>query len=284
MGYKASEQDLMAYLYGELEGKEKEMVEQYLLENADARIELEKLKQLRHALGHIKDKEVIAPPIFVGDSRPPFIWNAPYFKTIVSIAASLLLVLFVGRLSGLQIGYIDKELRISFGKPAEPKEIVTVASTPTLTPNDVQEMINASLQQNNLAMQENWEATQKKLDASIVKNLASNSTKIDNLVKESSAASQQQIREFVAGMQAENVKVVKSYFQLSSSEQKQYIESLLVDFAKYLQQQRNDDLQVVQTQLNSLQKNTDTFKQETEQILTSIISTVGNKNSLGTKY
>ena len=284
MGYKASEQDLMAYLYGELEGKEEEMVEQYLLENADARLELEKLKQLRYALGHIKDKEVIAPPIFVGDSRPSFIWNAPYFKTIVSIAASLLLVMLVGRFSGLQIGYAGNELRISFGKPTQPQGVVDVRPAESLTSGEVQQMINASLQQNNTAMQETWAETQKKLDASIVKNLASNSAKIDNLVKESSAASQQQIRDFVSSIQAENVQLVKSYFQLSSAEQKQYIESLLVDFAKYLQQQRNDDLQVVQTQLNSIQKNTDSFKQETEQILTSIISSVGNNNSLGTKY
>jgi hypothetical protein len=284
MGYKATEQDLMAYLYGELEGKEKEMVEQYLLENAEARLELEKLKQLRYALSNVKDKEVIAPPIFVGDSRPSFLWNAPYFKTIVSIAASLLIVMLVGKLSGLQIGYTDNELRISFGKQSEPREAVTITPVETLSSGEVQQMINASLQQNNIAMQETWAETQRKLDRSIVKNLASNSAKIDNLVKESSAASQQQIRDFVATMQAENVQVVKSYFQLSSSEQKQYVESLLVDFAKYLQQQRNDDLQVVQTQLNSLQKNTDTFKQETEQILTSIITTVGNKNSIGTRY
>ena len=112
---------------------------------------------------------------------------------------------------------------------------------------------------------------------------SASSTKIDNLLKESSAASQAQIREFVAGIQTENVKLVKNYFQLSSTEQKQYIEGLLVDFAKYLQQQRNDDLQVVQTQLKSLEQNTDIFKQETEQILTSIISTVGNNNSTGTK-
>ena len=76
--------------------------------------------------------------------------------------------------------------------------------------------------------------------------------------------------------------MVKSYFQLNSTEQKQYVEGLLVDFSKYLQQQRNDDLQVVQTQLKSLQQNTDIFKQETEQILTSIISTVGTNKPSGT--
>ena len=282
MGYKPGEQDVMAYLYGELEGKEKELFEQYLLENAEARMELEKLKQLRHTIGHIKDKEVIAPPIFVGDSKRRYIWDAPYFKTIVSIAASLLIVILVGRLSGLQIGYSNQELRISFGKPAEVTE-TQVPSTPTLTSTEVQHMINASLNQNNIAMQESWTETQKKLDASVVRNLEVSSAKIDHLVKESSSASQEQIRQFVSTMQAENVQLVKNYFQLSTGDQKKYIEGLLVDFAKYLQQQRNDDLQVVQTQMKSLQQNTDIFKQETEQILTSIISTVGTKNSMGAR-
>jgi len=283
MGYKASENDLIAYLYGELEGKDKEALEQHLLENAEARMELERLQVLRHTLGHVKDKEVIAPTIFVGDNKQRFFWNAPYFKTIVSIAASLLIILMVGKFSDLQVGYSNGELKISFGGVPEVKQLETTPPNPSLTSTEVQEMINASLNQNNLAMQATWTETQKQLDASIVKNLAVNSAKIDNLVRESSAASQAQIREFVSGMHSENMQLVKNYFQLTSSEQKQYIESLLVDFAKYLQQQRNDDLQVVQTQLKSLEQNTDVFKQETEQILTSIISTVGNKNSLGAK-
>lgn len=283
MGYKASEQDMMAYLYGELEGKEKEAFEQYLLENAEARADFEKLKQLRSTLSHVRDKEVIAPPIFIGDNKERPIWTIPYFKTIVSIAASLLIVILAGKFAGLQVSFSDNELKVGFGEqlPVSPAEITKPQLS--LTPNEVQEMINTSLSQHNNAMQSNWTEAQKKLDASITKNLAASSAKIDNLIKESSLASQDQIRQYVLAMQTENTQVVKNYMQLSSSEQKQYIEGLLVDFAKYLQQQRNDDLQVVQTQLKSLQQNTDVFKQETEQILTSIISTVGNKNSLGVR-
>jgi hypothetical protein len=283
MGYKASENDLMAYLYDELYGKEKDALEQYLLENATARAELEKLKQLRTTLSYIKDKEVLAPPIFVSDSKQRFIWNIPYFRTIASIAASLLMIILAGKFSGMQLGYSNRELTISFGERAPVQPVENIEPKPALTSGEVQEMINASLYQNNAAMQASWTETQKKLDASIIKNLAVNSVKIDNLVKESSAASQDQIRQFVSAMQVENTQLVKNYFQMNSREQKQHVESLLVDFAKYLQQQRNDDLQIVQTQMKSLQQNTDVFKQETEQILTSIISTVGNKNSLGAK-
>jgi hypothetical protein len=145
----------------------------------------------------------------------------------------------------------------------------------TLTSAEVQDMINAALAQNNQTMEVSWQQTQRKLDASLRENLANTSSKIDQLVRESSLASQAQIQDFVATMQAENMQTVKSYFQLSSAEQKSYVEGLLVDFAKYLQQQRQDDLQLVQTRINSMQKNTDVFKQETEQILTSLIYKVG---------
>ena len=283
MAYKASEQDLIAYLYGELEGTEKETIEQYLLEHAEARAELDKLKQLRSTLSHVSDKEVIAPPIFLGDTRHSFLGNIPYFKTIVSIAASLLIIMMAAKFSGLQVRYAGGEMRISFSDDQPVIPVETESTAPALTSAEVQEMINNALNENNVAMQEAWTDTQRKLDASITKNLAVNSARIDNLVRESSSASQEQIRQFVSGMQAENMQMVKNYFQLSTNEQKQYVESLLVDFAKYLQQQRNDDLQVVQTQMKSLQQNTDVLKQETEQILTSIISTVGSTNSIGVK-
>jgi hypothetical protein len=272
----------MDFLYGELEGAEKEKVEKYLLENPQVRMELEQLRNVRSALAHVKDKEVIAPPIFVGDSKQQSLWQTPYFKTVISIAASLILVILVGRFSGLQIQYGERELRIGFGNVEQVKPTeVEVATTATLSPEEVQAMINSSLHQNNEAMQSNWKETQQGLDASITRNLAINSNKIDKLVREASAASQEQIRQFVSGMQTENLQLVKNHFKLSGDQQKQYIESLLVDFSKYLQQQRNDDLQLVQTRLNSLEKNTDVFKQETEQILSSIITTVGN-NKTGT--
>jgi hypothetical protein len=285
MSYKPNESDLMAYVYGELEGSDKEAIEKYLFENPDARLELERLQQMRTMLGQVKDKEVIAPPIFVGESKQRFLWNAPYLKTIVSVAASLLLIILVGKLSGMKIQYHATELRISFDGNQIQNENTTRAVEPsvaTLSAEEIQSMINSSLNKNNIAMQSSWKETQQQLDASITKNLAQNSNKIDKLVRDASAASQDQIREFVSGLQTENLQLVKNYFKLSADEQKEYIESMLVDFSKYLQQQRNDDLQLVQTRLNNLEENTDVFKQETEQILSSIITTVGTKNSIGT--
>ncbi|HEY5749214.1 MAG TPA: hypothetical protein VIU12_24265 [Chryseolinea sp.] len=283
MSYKPSEQDLMAYLYGELEDDKREKLEQYLLENPTARLELEKMNGLRHMLAQVEDKEVIAPPIFVGEHPSQRFWQAPYMKTIMGIAASLLVVILVAKFSGLSIRYQQQELRISFGDAPEVKTVspVTQPAVAALTPEQVQDMINNSLQQNNATLQASLDETQKKLNASINQSLALNSGKIDKLVQQASTASEAQVREFAASLQTENAKLVKSYLQLSANEQKQYVEGLLVDFAKYLQQQRNDDLQVVRTQINSLQQNNDVFRKETEQILTSIISKVSTRSNVG---
>ena len=279
MSYKPSESDSVAYLYGELENPEREAVEKYLFEHPEARLELERLGDVRTLLGEVKDKEVIAPPIFVGDRKSPGLWDIPHIKTIASIAVSLLIVILAGRLAGMSVRYDDRELRISFGETKQSNP-----TTDALSTEAVQAMINESLDRNNQSMQTSLKETQTLLDASVNKSLAVNSARIDKLVREASVGSQDQIREFVSGLQAENLQLVKNYFKLSADEQKQYIESMLVDFSKYLQQQRNDDLQLVQTRLNSLEKNTDVFKQETEQILTSIITTVGNKNTVGAAY
>jgi hypothetical protein len=276
MSYKPDEKDWMAYLYGESEGEDKEKIDQYLLEHPEAKIEFEKFQKLRKMMSSVEDKEVIAPPIFVDGGRQRFIWNAPYFKMIVSIAASLLLILLVGKITDTRLSVSNNEFRLSFGevKP-EAGPAFSKTENVTLTQQEVQQMINRSLNENNTAMQSDLKESQQKLDASIRKNLASNSNKIDALVRQASLASQDQIRSYLVGIQAQNMQQVKDYFQMTSGEQKKYIEDLLVDFAGYLQQQRNDDLQLVQTKLQSMEQNTNVFKQETEQILSSIITSVG---------
>lgn len=273
MRYKPDEKDWMAYLYGELEGEEKERMDQYLQEDAEARNEFAKFQQLRAMLSTVEDKEVIAPPIFV-DSKQRFLWNAPYLKMIVSIAASLLIIILVGKAANIRVSVANNEFRLSFGEEKTQPVIEEKPVPETLTAEEIQQMINNSLVANNSNVQASLDASHQKLQASIRKNLDANSGRMDALVRQAASASQEQIQQYVTGIQAKNMEMVKEYFTLTSGEQKKYIEDILVDFAQYVNQQRNNDMQLVQTELNSLKKNTDVFKQETEQILTSIISSV----------
>ncbi|MCE7863508.1 MAG: hypothetical protein DYG99_08205 [Bacteroidetes bacterium CHB5] len=268
MNYKPDEGTLMAYLYGELDATENEKVKQYLQQYPEVLQHLQQLGYVRTALGSLSDEEVIAPPVFVDSETKniPF-WKAGYFKITMGIAASFLFLLVAARLIGPEVMYKNGELRISFNRTPE-----NPATEQSLTANEVQEMINTSLVKNNETIASNWEASNQKIQESLQRNLNNNSARIDKLISVASQASQDQVRTFVAGMQEENMKLMKDYFQLSAKDQQAYVENLLVDFTKYLHEQRKQDMLLFQTRMNSIEKNTDQFKQETEQILASIIS------------
>ncbi|MGE0771667.1 MAG: anti-sigma factor [Cyclobacteriaceae bacterium] len=272
MNYKPNEATLIAYLYGELDEAESAKVKAYLNEHADARMELEGVRDTLSILGKMPDKEVIAPPLFMdpGTSVIP-LWHTRYFRMIASIAASLLLILVAGRLAGVQINYSNSELRISFGAGVETR-VAEQVQPPLLTQADVKQMIDQAVSVNNEQLQSSWSAHDLKLQQSIKKVMQNNSSKINELVAKVSAASQEQVREYVATMQQQNTQLMRDYFQLTASEQKQYVENLLVDFSKYLQEQRTQDLLFFQARMSNIERNTDQFKQETEQILGTIIA------------
>lgn len=277
MSTKPEESKLISYLYGELEEHEALEVRLYLQQHPEELEQLHQLEEVMTTMGRLKDKEVIAPSVVsTYDSKVPSqrsFLDSGYVRTVLSIAASFLLIMVVGKLLDTNINYSEGELRISFGN----KKQATVESInqASLSPDDVQQMINSSMMMNNETIQASWTEQQKELNKSINGNLVLSSKKIDGMMKATVQASEDQVRTFVAGLQNDNLRLMKDYLKLSSNEQQKYVEGLLVDFSKYLQEQRNQDLALFQTRMSSIEKNTNQFKQETEQILTSIITNKG---------
>lgn len=270
---KPDESTLIAYLYGELDAKETEKVVKYLNQNPDVEKKLQQLSDVQRILNHVEDQEVIAPPIFMDSNKHASrFWRSSYFKTVMSIAASFLVLLVAAKLIGPEIMYSNGELRISFKEQKQIEKPIDQTKAASITYVDVQDMINNSLIKNNEMIATEWANNNKKIQASLRNNLSSNSAKIDELMKVTSQASQDQVRSFVASMQEDNRKVMSDYMQLSAKDQKMYVENLLVDFSKYLQEQRKQDLVFFQSRMSSIEKNSSQFKQETEQILSSIIA------------
>src|SRR5262245_33891032 len=156
MNYKPDHQELMAYLYDELDGPSRKRVEQYLMENPSVKEELEGLAGVSNLLGNLKDKEVIAPPLFLPEHELKF-WNAPYFKTVLRIAASLIMVILVARFSGTSLSVSSNEFKLSFGTPEKVKPVEPLATRNELTSEQVQQMINRSLQSNNDNLNASWQ-------------------------------------------------------------------------------------------------------------------------------
>ncbi|MBS1559272.1 MAG: hypothetical protein JST69_11165 [Bacteroidetes bacterium] len=271
MNYKLDKGILMAYLYGELTEQEKEKLENYFAQHPEALEQLKALGEVRNAMSQVQEKEVIAPPVFADSNPPPSVWQSGYFKISLGIAASILFLLVAGKILGPEIRYAQGELRISFGRPQPEKK-----ETPMLSEKEIKEMIASSLASNNESQKTVREEDHKKLMQTLVE---MNSKKMGVLAENTSQASKEQVQTFVAGLQEQNLKLMKDYLQLNSSDQKKYMENLLVNFSQYLQEQRKQDLQLVQSKMNYIEKNNSQFRQETEQLLTSLISTPVRKNN-----
>jgi hypothetical protein len=173
------------------------------------------------------------------------------------------------KIIGTEIKYANGELTISLGR-----KDTAVPSKPAseLTLEQVQGMINTSLARNNESMSSVLANQQVKINESVRQRLDLNSKRMNELVKTAAMASEDEVRSFVGGLRDENLRLMKDYLQLSSQEQNKYVEHLLVGFSKYLEEQRVQDLNAFQTRMSSVESNTNQFKEQTEQILSSIIS------------
>ena len=248
MSYRPDESILISWMYGELDEAETAKVEKYFQENPE---ELKKIQQLRgvsNIMSNIQDKEVIAPPLFMTDDETKTIsfWKTNSFKTVMSIAASFLVLIVAAKLLNLNVSYSDNELRIAFGERAE-KKAVEVHPVQTaaqgLTALEVQKMI----------------------DQSVNENLAASTSQVNEAVKKD-------IKSFVSTLQKENLAQMRDYLQLSALDQRKYTDNLLVEFSKYLNDQRAHEYNMYQTRFSKIEQNTEQLKSETEQILASIIS------------
>lgn len=271
MNYKPDEATCMAYLYGELEPREMEQVRAYLEEHPEEAAALRHLQAVRKALQQVNEQEVIAPPILFDQPRARQRWLNTTLKVVMGIAASFLVMLAAGRLLGPEVQMGDGELRISFGKPLQPGEPMAAP----LSRDDVQTLIRESLDANNQTLQTNWREERQHLQALVRKTAAWNDEKMTRLMATAGQASAGQLQDFVATLQKDNLKMMQDYLNLTTTDQKKYLEGLLVDFSKYLQEQRNQDVYALTARISTLEKNNSQFREETGQILASILTASG---------
>ena len=113
MSYKPSNEELIAYLYGELSEENKAQIDQYFEEHPEARSELSGLEETQVLLGEWEDEEAPAMPGFLQPHRNEE-WL--YWRKYVAIAASILLLITFGKVMGFQAGYGENGLYLGFGE------------------------------------------------------------------------------------------------------------------------------------------------------------------------
>jgi len=235
---------LMSYLYGELDASQKQELEVRLTQDAALRAELEQLQQTRGWLKTASADVVKAPPLIISQAvSQPSIARQWLGSRWLHIAAAVALLLFAGRMSGLQMKSHEGQLMIAFGE---------VKTLPAVEPQD-----NA-WQQTLMAHQVDLEAEICALTESL---LSPQETKLSPV----------QLNRIRKSLLAETNRSFQQFFQTAKKEQTAQTNLFLEQFALLVQQQREQDLEAIEFALNDLFEQTEYQQSETDIILTEII-------------
>lgn len=243
MSYKPTNEELMAYLYGELDESQRAQLEQYIKENPEARAALEEMEETRVVMGQWEDEEV---PLIPGFMQPHENSEWLYWRKYVAIAASILLVIGFGWVTGFQANYDDNGFRLGFGE-----------SQPTgISMEEVNQLL-AEQQQDLLSqMMEIKDGIDDDIESVRVSNDNINTSlqdaQINSLINE-------QKREIVSEMNKLNDKLTEDYREI--------FRQLVVSFSNNMQDQRIQDLRKVELAFNDLQDAIGTKQEALEEAL-----------------
>lgn len=273
MSYKPDESILAAYLYGELPKDVYAQVTAYLAEHPDAKKELEEIKSMQKMIGKLQDKEVTEPsfvfenPSIVVASKHSFL--SSFMKLTIGMAASVTLLLLVGYFTELNVSFEDNGMLLSFGKI----ETIPSVETNNISEENIKEWMQESLAVNNESILSKINEVETHLTNQVDNQKKTTTNQIKSL-QANQGIDQNIIDQYVSQLQEENKEIILSLVNLSEHNQQKYMNKMIADFSAYLDEQRINDLEVIQTSFNNLKDNTEISQIETNEILASIISTV----------
>ncbi len=280
MNYKPNQSILISYLYGELDKGEHEKVEAYINSSPEAAKEFEELKNVRDLLGKLPDKEVINPfyswrdaDSLIDNKLKRDQWG--FLKPVIGIAASIILIMIVGVLTNTQINFRNQGIVISFGDQLTQPALISQFEIQNLVKSEVRNQVTKSKE----SFLEELQEIENDLDTKIVSNGDHQLNSIKNVIDNQLGVKEERIQELVRDLQKENLKILAEYLERAGKRQEFYIQGILSDFTLYIENQREEDLHLIEANLRLLKDNSDLKFQETGQILASIINTVNTQDN-----
>ncbi|MCU0354346.1 MAG: hypothetical protein MUD08_11515 [Cytophagales bacterium] len=284
-------QTLIAYLYGELSDAEAAQVRRFLDENPAAKAEWEALSATRRQLQQLPDEPVTEPLIFspIATRQPTFAW-----RNWAAAAAGLVGVVLLAALFNVRISYRDHELAIRFGEgqrsevrgqKAENRQVNQKNQVRSEVKNSIAENTETSVTDSRLT-----ENVAKTSDTETLVTIAELEQKLQKQIQElrtqqtilaskkTGGATNEQTVALLTQLQQENYETMQQLLKLASQQQQQYSQQLLTQFSEYLETQRAEDLEKINAVLTNIVQNTDQKQEQTDYILTQLISKVSEKD------
>ena len=240
---------MMDYLYDELNPAERKAFELQMAQNSELKAELEAFQTDKKVLENWEDEKVSAPPFFKVYKNPVRNNTQTGIKWVLSIAASLLILLIAAKVTGLEISSQNSEFRIAFGQKIQTKS--------QLDKTEIEQMVNLALINHEEKLADGKKADKQDLE---------------NYLAQQSKQNEKLIGNYLIGLQQSNVEIMQTYWKESNEQQQMYTENLLANFVEYMEAQRKDDMAYLFAKMELMETDKDLFKIETGQMINSLAS------------
>lgn len=288
MNKQPTEEQLIAYLYGECSSEEARHIEQCIKENPDVKKEYDAMRGMRKVLALGEDKEVLEPAVHFDRkelvlSHNPQIAGGywPGWKWL-SIAAAIAILLIAGNLTKANFEIGKGGFALSFGEPsneAELRENLKTEILAELESRDKQliDYMDGKYDHRLVSMEESVNEYGEQLDGRLQAFRAQYRQELASAINRK-LSEDETLRTLMAGMEQKNRREMEEIIALASIDQQQAILFALNDFNRYYEMQRLQDLEMIENGLVSVAKDAELRQQETTQYLSNLIVSVTQPN------
>lgn len=231
MSYKPTNEDLTAYLYGELDESKRAQLDQYFKEHPEARTELEGMEETRVLMSQWEDEEV---PVIPGFIQPHENSEWLYWRKYVAIAATILLIITFGWVSKFNLSYDENGFQAGFKAPSEGIGMEEVAELMAKERENILAEVGIDLQ----GIQVNVDNNRNFIETSMDKFNDLPEDQINGLLNE-------QRQQILAEMNQLSNKLTEDY--------REVFRQLVVSFSNNFETQRIEDLRNVEAAFNDLE-------------------------------
>lgn len=231
MSYKPTNEDLTAYLYGELDESTRAQLDQYFKEHPEARTQITEMEETRVLMSQWEDEEV---PVMPGFIQPHENSEWLYWRKYVATAACILLIITLGSASKFNISYGEDGFHAGFTPPADGLSMDEVADLLAKERENILAEVNDDMQGLQAGINDNRTSIETSMDR--FNELPED--QINNLLGE-------QKQQIVAEMNLLSNKLTEDY--------REVFRQLVVSFSNNFETQRIQDLRNVEAAFNDLE-------------------------------
>ncbi|HEY9116301.1 MAG TPA: hypothetical protein VIN11_00665 [Roseivirga sp.] len=226
MKYKPTQEEMIAYLYGELPQEMMDKIEDYLNTHPEAKRELASLQDTRILMGDFEDEEMPQPLAFFNPTKNEE-WI--YWRKYVAIAATLLLVISFGWISGFKIDQTADGLHLGFGETNYGLNEEQVAEMIYRDRVALLDYVNTTLEVRNDSIEERFNIIQASLSN-------------DDLIKQTFETEKETLLQDLSDL---TEKLGDDYRDI--------LRQIVVNFSNNIESQRIDDLRNIQAAFDALE-------------------------------